>query len=273
MTQSNQSDSSLVATRNFLTYSTLGILLVLLLAQSLYIVFKVKIIPEIISIGVTFICVFYLWLVERKDMETLEKLNLELLRTQEMLRTNQVDTVLSLVLSQKAKDSYTYGHCERVKRYSILIAQKLGLSKEEMEVIGRGAKLHDIGKIGIEDEILFKAEDLTQEESEVIKSHTIKGVKILEPLKFLDQEKLIVRHHHERYDGKGYPDKLKGEEIPLGARIISVANTFDILKSEGLNKKHLTKEEITLQMTLNAGTQFDPKVVEAFIAVIDSFDV
>ena len=265
-----KTEELLLTARKFFKYNTLGILFALIVAQCFDAFFKIKIIPPIISISVAFICIFYLWLAARKDIETLEEINLDLIRARDDLRMSHVDTILSLVLSQEAKDAYTYGHSERVKHYSMLIAQRMGLPPEEAEVIGRGAKLHDIGKIGIRDDVLFSDDKLTDEQFNIIKSHPLKGVTILEPLRFLKREMLIVRNHHERYDGKGYPDGLKGEEIPLSARIVCVADTFDAMRTKRLYREPLTKDKIVAQFKNNSGTQFDPKVVNAFIEIIDT---
>ncbi len=261
---------SFFAAENFFKYSTLVILLLLLAAQFFHLVLKMTIIPEVISLSAAFVCVFYLWFSAYKDIVRLEKTNWELVRMREALKASHIDTILSLVLSQEAKDSYTYGHSERVRHYSMLIAQKLELPQDEVEMIGRGAKLHDIGKIGIKDEVLFGSGKLTDEQYEIIKTHPGKGVVILEPLKFLDREKLIVRHHHERFDGKGYPDGLEGENIPLGARIVCVADAFDAMRSKRLYRNPLPKEEIIRQFQSNSGSQFDPHVVDVLVANIDS---
>ena len=259
------------AKRNFFKYSTLGILIILLMAQCGGALFSIRVIPEAISLGVAFICIMYLWLTERKDIEFLKEANLKLLRAQEDLKASHVDTILALVLSQESKDSYTYGHSERVKRFSILLANMLGLSKGEIETIARGAKLHDIGKIGLKDDVLFSKEQLTSEQFDVIKTHPVKGVTILDPLKFLEREKLIVRHHHERFDGSGYPDSLKGESIPLGARIVCVADAFDAMRSQRLYNNPLPKEEIVKRFTEKSGIQFDPKIVDVFVRNINRF--
>ena len=270
MELSTRSVSDGAAARDFFKYSTLIILLILLFFQVVHLIFKLTIIPEVISLTAAFICVFYLWLTSQKDMQILQVVNLDLLRAHEALRESHINTILSLILIQESKDSYTYGHSERVKKVSVFLAQKLGLSKQEIEVIGRGAKLHDIGKIGIQDEILFTTEHLTPEQFEIMKSHTFKGVTILNPLKFLNEEKLIVRHHHERYDGNGYPDKLKGEAIPLGARIVCVADAFDAMRSKRNYRNSLTKEEAVHRLQANANIQFDPKIVDVLVKNIDS---
>jgi uncharacterized domain HDIG len=188
-----------------------------------------------------------------------------------MLKESHVDTIMALVLSQEAKDRYTYGHSERVTKYSLAIARELGLMEDEIEIIERAGKLHDIGKIGISDDVLFFEGNLDEEKMNIIRTHPAKGVNILDPLKFLDKEKDIIRHHHERYDGKGYPDGLKGEQIPLGARIMAVADAFDAMRSNRPYKKNLTKPEIISELLNNSGTQFDPKIVNTFLKIMDRF--
>ncbi len=255
--------------RNPFKYSVFAILLVLIIAQFAFMHFNVKIISEFISLGVAFVCIFYLWLAERRDFDILHGINKELKVMQEELKISHVDTVLSLVLSQEAKDSYTYGHSERVRHYSVVIAQNLNLTPAQIEIISRGAKLHDIGKIGIKDEILFNKGKLTDEQFQEIKSHPLKGLMILGPLRFLEDEKSIVRHHHERFDGRGYPDGLKGAAIPLGARIVCVADAFDAMRSLRPYRAPLTREQIIEQLKTNAGSQFDPQVVEALLKSVN----
>ncbi|MFA5059494.1 MAG: HD-GYP domain-containing protein [Candidatus Omnitrophota bacterium] len=259
--------------RNFFKLSTLIILFLLIIIQFFGLILQSRIFPEALSVVIAFICIIYLWLAEQKDIERLQRSNIGLLAAQEELKTSHIDTVMALVLSQEAKDHYTYGHSERVRQYSVIIAQELKLPEHQVMTIARGAKLHDIGKIGIKDEILFSDGKLTSEQYDVIKTHPLKGVAILEPLKFLEREKLIVRHHHERYDGAGYPDKLKGEEIPLEARIVGVADAFDAMRSRRRYRSDLSKEEIIMQLVSNSGTQFDPKVVDVFVRNIDRFYV
>ncbi|HOW35487.1 MAG TPA: HD-GYP domain-containing protein [Candidatus Omnitrophota bacterium] len=267
----NSAVEFLLGQRNFFKLSTLIILMLLLLAQYAATIFKVSIIPESISLMVACICVIYMWLAERKDVAVLQETNIKLFRAQENLKNSHVETILSLVLSQEAKDSYTYGHSERVKQYAMMLAKELNLTEKETELIARAAKLHDIGKIGIKDEILFSHNKLTPAQYQEIKSHPLKGVAILEPLKFLQREKVIVKHHHERFDGTGYPDGLKGEAIPLGARIICVADAFDAMRTSRPYAKALSKEEVIRELAFNAGAQFDPKISETLIRSIDRF--
>ena len=144
----------------------------------------------------------------------------------------------------------------------------MGLSQEEIAEIERAGKLHDIGKLGIDETILCKPGKLTEKEYAIIKTHSQMGTAILEPLDFLSKERIIMRHHHERYDGNGYPDRLKGKEIPLGSRIMAFADAFDAMKSERPYRKSLPDEKIISEIKENTGTQFCPKVVEAFLSLI-----
>ena len=144
---------------------------------------------------------------------------------------NLVDTITAFVNAIESKDRYLKGHSARVGLYAADVAQLLGLNSDMVEVIRRGAMLHDLGKLSIMDSILRKPDRLTAEEFAIIKSHPVVGAKILEPLRFLARETCAVRWHHERFDGTGYPDALKGEDIPLVARVVTVADVFDAITS------------------------------------------
>lgn len=177
-------------------------------------------------------------------------------------------TVESLRLAVDAKDSYTKNHSDRVAYYSILIGQKLGLSQEEIETLKDGALFHDIGKIGIPDAILQKPGKLTDDEYDDIKNHPSIGAKILAPAKIFGSIIDIVKHHHERFDGKGYPSSLKGEEIPLLARIVCVADSFDAMTSDRSYRPRFTLLKALDELENGKGTQFDPRIVDAFILAI-----
>ncbi|MDP2938585.1 MAG: HD-GYP domain-containing protein [Candidatus Omnitrophota bacterium] len=250
---------------------TLFILFLLIFFQFLSMVYKFKIVPDAFSISIAFICICYLWLAEMSDRNQLQTINLELMLTQNLIKESHVDTIMALVLSQEAKDRYTYGHSERVTKYSVAIAREMGLMELDIEIIERSGKLHDIGKIGISDDVLFAEGNLDEEKMNIIRTHPAKGVNILEPLKFLDREKDIIRHHHERYDGKGYPDGIKGEQISIGARIMAVADAFDAMRSNRPYKQNLSKAEIISELLNNSGTQFDPKIVNTFLKIMDRF--
>jgi HD-GYP domain-containing protein (c-di-GMP phosphodiesterase class II) len=168
-----------------------------------------------------------------------------------------------------AKDPSTNGHSLRVARYSREIAKRLGFSNEECNRVYYIGLMHDCGKIGIPDVILKKPAKLTPEEFEIIKTHTIQGAKILSDFNSIPGIKEGALYHHERYDGGGYPDGLEGEDIPLIARIICVADSFDTMNSKRYYKEKYSKDDIVNEMTTNRGTQFDPKIVDIFLGMIN----
>lgn len=175
-------------------------------------------------------------------------------------------TLCSLVQVIEAKDPYTKDHSERVTQYALEVSEAMELNEKNKDAIRFAGRLHDIGKIGVKDVILLKPGRLTREEFEEIKKHVIIGEEILKPLKFLPLESEIVRHHHENFDGTGYPDGLKEEEIPLLARIMAVADTYDALTTTRPYRKERTHEEAVKEILLFAGKQFDPQIVKAFLA-------
>jgi len=177
-----------------------------------------------------------------------------------------LDTVTALAFAIDAKDHYTQGHSQSVSRIAAQIARQLGLSDSLIEEIRLGGILHDIGKIGVPESVLNKNGRLTAEEFELMKTHTILGAKILEPLRVKAIERIrgMVRNHHEMVDGTGYPDGLKGEKIPLGARIIAVADCFDTMVSERAYKPGRTIDEAFKELRRCSGTQFDSDIVDAF---------
>ena len=168
-----------------------------------------------------------------------------------------------------AKDSYTNGHSKRVAIYTRLIAKEMGYEGEELDRIYYIALLHDCGKIGVPDNILGKPGRLTDEEFEIIKSHTVRGGEILSNFKSLENAGEGALYHHERYDGRGYPKGLKGEEIPLIARMICVADSFDAMNSSRVYRKNLSKEYIINELKKNQGTQFDPEIAEIMFKLIN----
>lgn len=168
-----------------------------------------------------------------------------------------------------AKDKYTYYHTENVVKFSTSLANAMGLSTEEIKLIALGATLHDIGKVEVEKNILTKNGPLTEPEWRVIKQHPIWGAEMMALLKELNGVELLVRHHHERFDGKGYPDKLSGSNIPIGARIIAVADSFDAMTTNRPYKKALTIPEALLELEKNSGTQFDPEIVKVFLEIVN----
>jgi putative nucleotidyltransferase with HDIG domain len=176
-----------------------------------------------------------------------------------------LETIRSLAAAIDAKDSYTHGHSRRVTDLSVGIALEMDLAKSEVDTIRHASLLHDVGKIGISEQILLKPGRLTDEEFETIKSHPHIGAGILNSIEFLKNVCEIIKHHHERYDGRGYPDALAADEIPLGSRIICVADSFDAITSNRPYRKPMTFQEAVDEVVNCSGSQFDPKVVEAFV--------
>lgn len=169
-----------------------------------------------------------------------------------------------------AKDSYTRGHSDRVSKYSVLIGEKLGLSKHDLELLKIGGLFHDIGKIGIPDNILLKTDKLTNDEYEEIKKHPSIGAHILENSSIFENIIPIVLYHHEKYDGTGYPKRLKGKDIPLLARIVAVADSFDAMTSKRAYRNSLPLDVVKLEFEKYSGTQFDPRIVEVFLDIFNN---
>jgi len=192
-------------------------------------------------------------------------------RLYEDLRSTYMRTIRVLAQAIDARDHYTHSHSENVARYAVVIANELKLSAKDIELIRQACELHDLGKIGIEDSILLKTSALTVLEWEQIKKHPAIGAKILEPLTFLNGVVDLVRQHHEHYDGTGYPEGRKGDDILLGARIIHVADAYEAMRSaRSYRQKPLLKEEAILEIRRNSGIQFDPKIVDVFLKVEDN---
>jgi putative nucleotidyltransferase with HDIG domain len=186
------------------------------------------------------------------------------------LREAYLGTVRSLAAAIDAKDAYTRGHSERVAEYGTLVAQRMGLSEEEVLALELAAYLHDIGKIGIPEAILRKPGRLDDDEFTVMKSHPIVGATILTPVEFPWPIMPAVRHHHEHFDGHGYPAGLKGPEIPLLARILTVADSFEAMVSDRPYRRGRAHDDALAEIVRCSGTQFDPVVVDAFVEVVGS---
>ena len=185
------------------------------------------------------------------------------------LRASYITTVRALANAVEARDAYTGKHAERVAAYGLALARQMGSSLADDPEIEFGFLLHDIGKVAVPDAILYKPEPLTEPERHLMERHTVIGVQILRGVDFLGEAKAVVRSHHERWDGKGYPDGLAREEIPLAARVFAVADTLDALTTDRPYRPAsplCASREIINSLT---GTQFDPTVVEAFGEVPD----
>lgn len=183
-------------------------------------------------------------------------------------RKQYYQIIKTLSAAMEAKDEYTEGHSKRVELYAEKIAQKMQLPSSKIESIKVAALLHDIGKIGVENLILRKPESLCEDEWEKVKEHPNIGIKILEDVEFPDNIKEVIQSHHERYDGTGYPNGLKGDEIPIEAYIIAIADAYDALTSNRPYRKAYSKEQAIDIIDKNKGSQFHPKVADIFISIL-----
>jgi ribonuclease P protein subunit RPR2 len=186
------------------------------------------------------------------------------------LRASYITTVRALANAVEARDAYTGKHAERVAAYGLALARAMGSQLADDPEIEFGFLLHDIGKVAVPDAILYKPEPLTEPERHLMERHTVIGVQILRGVDFLGEAKSVVRSHHERWDGKGYPDGLGGEEIPLAARVFAVADTLDALTTDRPYRPASPLARAKEIIASQGGTQFDPEVTEAFRAVPDS---
>jgi|YelNatPaOPRAMG01_1025707.scaffolds.fasta_scaffold04134_3 response regulator RpfG family c-di-GMP phosphodiesterase len=194
---------------------------------------------------------------------------LEVKRSDEGLQIAIIESIESLVKALEAKEPYTKGHSERVAVYAHMLAEHMHLDPKEVSKITQAGRLHDIGKIAIRYDSLTKKEALTQKELEEFKSHPVIGANILKPMSFLSDIIPLILYHHERYDGKGYPEGISGENIPLGARILAICDSFDVMTSERPYRKPLTKEQVIAELKNNSGTQFDPSLVEHMLLLLE----
>lgn len=195
--------------------------------------------------------------------------SLENSRLYSAIRENYFKTISALAAAIEAKDPYTKGHSAQVARYALAIAEEMGLPKEKIEEIHIAGILHDVGKIGITEQVLCKPGKLTDEEYAIMKEHPFHGERILEPIGFSEEIIKSIRHHHEWYDGRGYPDGLKRKEIPLGARILCVADTIEAMTSERYYRDILSLAKVIKELRDGSGSQFDPEVADAALRLIE----
>lgn len=199
---------------------------------------------------------------------TLRRQNNELKEVNNELQRSYLDTIEAFSTAVDLKDSYTKDHSSRVTEYSLMIAKEMNLGKERVVLLQKAALFHDVGKIGIPDAILKKEGKLTDEEYALIKQHPTMGAKLIESVNFLHEVIPFIKGHHERIDGKGYPEGLKGNEIPLEARIIAVADTFDAMTSDRPYRNEMDFETAITELQRVSGTQLDGELVEIFINVL-----
>ena len=204
------------------------------------------------------------------QMNTIKQINEDLKEANERLEQAYMESIETLRYTVEAKDPYTRGHSDRVSEYSVLIGKYLGLSDEDLHTLKVGGLFHDIGKIGIPDSILLKPGKLTVDEYSEIKNHPAIGVHILSNAEIFKDIIPIVKHHHERFDGQGYPSKLKDEDIPYLARIAAVADTFDAMTSKRTYRDSLDISIVKEEIEKNKGIQFDPQIADVFLDILNN---
>ena len=203
-----------------------------------------------------------------EQMNEIKKINEKLSATYQELEKAYMESIQTLRYTVEAKDSYTRGHSDRVSEFSVLLGKYLGLSDKDLKTLRLGGLFHDIGKIGVPDTILQKADKLTDDEYSQIKQHPNIGVHILSNATIFNDILPIVEHHHERYDGRGYPGMLKGEEIPYLARITAVVDSFDAMSSNRAYRDSLPLDTIISEFERCKGTQFDPQIDDVFLDIL-----
>lgn len=204
------------------------------------------------------------------QMNLIKKINEELSDTYEKLEKAYMESIQTLRYTVDAKDPYTKGHSDRVSEISVLIGKYLELPEEDLEKLRIGGLFHDVGKIGIPDNILLKDTKLTDDEYSEIKNHPAIGVHILSNATIFADILPIVKHHHERYDGRGYPSMLAGEDIPYLARIAAIADTFDAMTSKRTYRDALSIEIVKEEFKKCSGTQFDPEISSVFLDILEN---
>ena len=204
------------------------------------------------------------------QMNMIKKINNELRDTNEKLEKAYLESIQTLRYTVEAKDPYTRGHSDRVSAYSELIGKYLNLSEDDLHTLRIGGLFHDIGKIGVPDSILLKTSKLTDDEYSEIKNHPSIGAHILSNASLFQDIIPIVKHHHERYDGHGYPGKLVGEDIPYLARITAVADSFDAMTSKRTYRDSMPLDVVKQEIEKNKGTQFDPAIADVFLDILNN---
>ena len=204
-----------------------------------------------------------------EQMKTIKKINEELKEKNEEIEKAYLESIETLRYTVEAKDSYTRGHSDRVSAFSVLIGKYLGLSEGDLRILRIGGLFHDIGKIGVPDSVLLKEGKLTDDEYSEIKNHPSIGKQILSNATIFKDMIPIVYHHHEKFDGTGYPEGLKGDQIPYFARITAVADTFDAMTSNRSYRKALPLDVVRNEIEKCSGKQFDPDIAKVFLDILD----
>lgn len=204
------------------------------------------------------------------QMQEIKAINEKLTATYAELEKAYLESIETLRYTVEAKDTYTRGHSDRVSEYSHLIGKHLNLSEDDLKKLKLGGLFHDIGKIGVPDSILLKTDKLTDDEYSEIKNHPAIGSHILSNATMFKDIIPIVKHHHERFDGHGYPSKLAGEDIPYLARIAAVADTFDAMTSKRAYRDPLPLDIVKAEIEKNKGTQFDPQIADVFLGILNN---
>lgn len=205
-----------------------------------------------------------------EQMNLIKDINKELKETNDKLEKAYLETIETLRFTVEAKDTYTRGHSDRVSEYSVLLGKHLGLSDDDIHLLRVGGLFHDIGKIGVPDSILLKTSKLTDDEYSEIKNHPKIGAQILSNATIFEKAIPIVKHHHERYDGFGYPEKLSGENISYLARIAAVADSFDAMTSRRTYRDSMPMDIVKGEIEKNKGTQFDPNIADKFLDILNN---
>ena len=252
------------------TFLSIILAMVAIVTESLLVYFRVSTSGIFIGIGmIILLCTNLLKTIRNIQKMESQRQRAEMNKRRKQMETMSLQMMQTLSTTIEAKDEYTRGHSHRVAEYAALIAEELGWDKKEIRNLKNAAHLHDIGKIGIPDSILNKPTRLTEEEFQVIKEHTVIGAEILKNITLIDHVVEVARSHHERYDGMGYPDGLKGEEIPLYARVIAVADSYDAMKSRRIYRNPLDDQVIYNEIARNCGSQFDPQIAGVFLKMLN----
>ncbi len=205
----------------------------------------------------------FLWLKEREQQVELQMMVEQVLETEQQLEDYALRTMEALVLALEAKDPESRGHSREVARLAAATGRQMGFSNEQIDTTLHAALLHDLGKLGVDNDILGKTGKLTPREYGLVKDHTVTGSDIISALSFMKKEQEIIRHHHERYDGNGYPDRLTREEIPIEARVLAAADAFSVMTAGRVYQEPADADEALQRLRIESGRQFDPLVVEA----------